>query len=67
MGSAAGHDDDGPEARRPLAGIGVVAYSPPCDNARITALIAPRVIADTLGSPVGGGHRPRRVEGTVPS
>ena len=36
-------------AARPLAGIEVVECSPPYDNAEITALIATRVICDTLG------------------
>lgn len=45
---------------RPLAGIEVVECSPPYDNAEITALIAARVICDTLGCQVRAGHLPRR-------
>jgi agmatinase len=44
---------------RPLAGIEVVECSPPYDNAEITALIATRVICDTLGCLVRSGHLPR--------
>ena len=46
-------------AARPLAGIEVVECSPPYDNAEITALIATRVICDTLGCLVRAGHLPR--------
>ncbi len=46
-------------AERPLAGIEVVECSPPYDNAEITALIATRVICDTLGCLVRAGHLPR--------
>lgn len=46
-------------AERPLAGIEVVECSPPYDNAQITALIATRVICDTLGCLVRAGHLPR--------
>lgn len=45
-------------ASKPLAGIEVVECSPPYDNADITALIATRVICDTLGSLVRAGHLP---------
>ena len=45
-------------AERPLAGIEVVECSPPYDNAEITALIATRVICDTLGCLVRAGHLP---------
>jgi agmatinase len=45
---------------RPLAGIEVVECSPPYNNAEITALIATRVICDTLGCLVHSGHCPRR-------
>ena len=44
---------------RPLAGIEVVECSPPYDNAEITALIATRVVCDTLGCLVRSGHLPR--------
>jgi len=47
-------------AARPLAGIEVVECSPPYDNAEITALIATRVICDTLGCLVRAGHLPRK-------
>jgi len=43
----------------PLAGIEVVECSPPYDNAEITALIATRVICDTLGCLVRAGHLPK--------
>jgi agmatinase len=46
-------------AERPLAGIEVVECSPPYDNAEITALMATRVICDTLGCLVRAGHLPR--------
>jgi agmatinase len=46
-------------AERPLAGIEVVECSPPYDNAEITALIAARVICDTLGCLVRADHLPR--------
>ena len=46
-------------AERPLAGIEVVECAPPYDNAEITALIATRVICDTLGCLVRAGHLPR--------
>ena len=46
--------------RRPLAGIEVVECSPPYDNAEITALIATRVICDTLGCLVRSGHLPKK-------
>ena len=46
-------------AERPLAGIEVVECSPPYDNAEITALIATRVICDTLGCLVRAGHLPK--------
>lgn len=36
-------------SERPLAGIEIVECSPPYDNAEITALLAARVICDTLG------------------
>jgi agmatinase len=45
-------------AERPLAGLEVVECSPPYDNAEITALIATRVICDTLGCLVRAGHLP---------
>jgi agmatinase len=45
-------------AAQPLAGIEVVECSPPYDNAEITALIATRVICDTLGCLVRAGHLP---------
>jgi agmatinase len=51
-------------AERPLAGIEVVECSPPYDNAEITALIATRVICDTLGCLVRAGHLPRNREGS---
>ena len=44
----------------PLAGMEVVECSPPYDNAEITALIATRVICDTLGCLVRAGHLPKR-------
>ena len=44
----------------PLAGMEVVECSPPYDNAEITALIATRVICDTLGCLVRSGHLPKR-------
>ncbi len=47
-------------AERPLAGLEVVECSPPYDNAEITALIATRVICDTLGCLVRAGHLPPR-------
>jgi agmatinase len=47
-------------AERPLAGLEVVECSPPYDNAEITALIATRVICDTLGCLVRAGHLPAR-------
>ena len=47
-------------AAQPLAGIEVVECSPPCDNAEITALIASRVICDTLGCLVRAGHLPKK-------
>ena len=47
-------------AEGPLAGIEVVECSPPYDNAEITALIATRVICDTLGCLVRAGHLPQR-------
>lgn len=47
-------------AERPLAGLEVVECSPPYDNADITALIAARVICDTLGCLVRAGHLPKR-------
>ena len=34
--------------------------SPPYDNAEITALIATRVICDTLGCLVRSGHLPKK-------
>ncbi|MGB6228398.1 MAG: arginase family protein [Pseudonocardiaceae bacterium] len=43
-----------------MAGIEVVECSPPYDNAEITALIATRVICDTLGCLVRAGHLPRK-------
>ncbi len=46
-------------AARPLAGIEIVECFPPYDNAEITALIATRVICDTLGCLVRAGHLPR--------
>lgn len=46
-------------ASKPLAGIEVVECSPPYDSADITALIATRVICDTLGSLVRAGHLPQ--------
>jgi agmatinase len=45
---------------RPLAGIEIVECSPPYDNAEITALIATRVICDTLGCLVRSGHLPKK-------
>src|SRR5262249_24316045 len=54
-------------AAHPLAGIEVVECSPPHDNAEITALMATRVICDTLGSLVRAGHLPRRPAGGTPS
>ena len=47
-------------SERPLAGMEVVECSPPYDTAEITALIATRVICDTLGCQVRAGHLPRR-------
>ena len=47
-------------AEEPLAGIEVVECSPPYDNAEITALIATRVICDTLGCLVRAGHLPKQ-------
>jgi agmatinase len=47
-------------AERPLAGMEVVECSPPYDNAEITALIATRVICDTLGCLVRAGHLPKK-------
>ncbi len=47
-------------SERPLAGMEVVECSPPYDNAEITALIATRIICDTLGCQVRAGHLPRR-------
>jgi hypothetical protein len=47
-------------AERPLAGLEVVECSPPYDNAEITALIATRVICDTLGCLVRAGHLPAK-------
>ena len=44
----------------PLAGMEVVECSPPYDNAEITALLATRVICDTLGCLVRSGHLGRR-------
>ena len=38
----------------------VVECSPPYDNAEITALIATRVICDTLGCLVRAGHLPKK-------
>ena len=49
-------------AERPLAGMEVVECSPPYDNAEITALIATRVICDTLGCLVRAGHLPATAE-----
>jgi len=46
-------------AERGLAGIEIVECSPPYDNGEITALIATRVICDTLGCLVRAGHLPR--------
>ncbi len=46
-------------AREPLAGIEVVECSPPYDNAEITALVATRVICDTLGCLVRAGYLPK--------
>jgi agmatinase len=47
-------------AEKPLAGMEVVECSPPYDNAEITALIATRVICDTLGCLVRARHLPKR-------
>lgn len=47
-------------AAEPLAGMEVVECSPPYDSAEITALIATRVICDTLACQVRSGHLPRR-------
>ena len=47
-------------SERPVAGMEVVECSPPYDTAEITALIATRVICDTLGCQVRAGHLPRR-------
>ena len=47
-------------SERPLAGMEVVECSPPYDTAEITALIATRVICDTLGCQVRAGHLPKR-------
>ncbi|HEV7961121.1 MAG TPA: arginase family protein, partial [Actinoplanes sp.] len=44
---------------RPLAGIEIVECAPPYDNAEITALLATRVICDTLGCLVRSGHLPK--------
>jgi agmatinase len=49
-------------AEQPLAGIEVVECSPPYDSAEITALIATRVICDTLGCLVRAGHLPNKPE-----
>ena len=49
----------GPARELHQAGIEVVECSPPYDNAEITALIATRVICDTLGCLVRSGHLPR--------
>jgi agmatinase len=48
-----------PVSAEPLAGIEVVECSPPYDTAEITALIATRVICDTLGCLVRAGHLPK--------
>lgn len=47
-------------SEHPLAGIEVVECSPPYDNVEITALIATRIICDTLGCQVRAGHLPKR-------
>ncbi len=47
-------------AAHPLAGIEVVECSPPYDTAEITALLATRVICDTLGCLVRAGHLPKK-------
>jgi agmatinase len=47
-------------AAQPLAGIEVVECSPPYDTAEITALLATRVICDTLGCLVRAGHLPKK-------
>jgi len=47
-------------AERPLAGVAVVGCSPLYDNAEITALIAARVVCDTLGCLARTGHLGRR-------
>jgi agmatinase len=46
-------------ASRPLAGIEIVECSPAYDSAEITALMATRVICDTLACLVRAGHLPR--------
>lgn len=53
-------------AEQPLAGIEVVECSPPYDNAEITALIATRVICDTLGCLVRAGHLPKKAVAAEP-
>jgi hypothetical protein len=41
----------------------VVECAPPYDNAEITALIATRIICDTLGCLVRSGHLPKKQAG----
>lgn len=47
-------------AREGLAGMEVVEVSPPYDVSDVTALMAVRVVADTLGALVVAGHLPGR-------
>ncbi|MSQ14616.1 MAG: agmatinase [Dehalococcoidia bacterium] len=47
-------------AEKPLAGMELVECSPPYDTAEITALLATRVICDTLGCLVRAGHLGKR-------